>query len=706
MVTMRRITVFLLCGLGLLLAGRVSSQDVLPESKPPQIERLQLVEFRQIPLREAVRLLSELSGLNLAASIEAADTEVSLFLRNVTPKDALTTLTRTHGLFFREDAETGIITIYTNEELQENLQSFRDEETRVFTMLYPNAVDAAQAIQSLYGTRVVVSFGDTGIFALQDLSQRFSRFDLIDGRSQGIGLFGGGGGFGGGGFGGGGFGGGGFGGGGFGGGGFGGGGFGGGGFGGGGLGGLGGGLGGFGGGGFGGGGLLQGANRGVINQANAAVANQGIGGNAPAQNQDLNLNVDDLTPEQIQAVVDAQRGLANEQQLQALQRIQQANIFVTVIPRQNQIIVRTSDPETMEQIADLISKVDVPTPMVLLEVKIMEITLDDGFTSIFDYAFTDGDLTSGSFSNGNILPPVADLFGGGRGLPLVAPTGATIDGTTTPPTVDYELPLTPNGNALFQIVDANFRARVQMLENQNRVTVLASPMLMTANNEVSRLFVGNEVPLNRSFSGGATIGGVGGLAQGGANTTIEFRPVGTTLLITPSINADRTVTLRILQERSNIEENGANVQIPDGNGGFTEQPIDTVNSKTYSGTVVAKDGMTLALGGLIDETVADNRQSVPVLGKLPVVGVLFRDQITGRRRSELVMMIRPYIFNTPAEATCTSEWLVDEHSLHPNAPEAKGTLGTFSPHEVVRPNPPNTPLQTIFRFHSVEPKDF
>ncbi|MEM9825487.1 MAG: secretin N-terminal domain-containing protein [Planctomycetota bacterium] len=677
-------------------------------------EVLELVEFRQIPLREAVRLLSDLSGQNLAASLDASEVEVSLFLRDVSARTALTTLTRTHGLFFREDKESGVITIYTNDELQENLQSFRDEETRVFTMLYPNATDAALAIQSLYGTRVIVSFGDSGIFTLQDLGQRFSRFDLIDGRSQGLGLFGGGGGFGGGGFGGGGFGGGGFGGGGFGGGGFGGGGLGGGfgggglgGFGGGGLGGFGGGgIGGFGGGGLGGGGLLQGANRGQINQANAGIAGGAIGGAGQILNQDLNVDVSNLTPEQIQAVVDAQRGAASEKQLREIQRLQQANIFVTVIPRQNQVIVRTSDPETMQQIADLIAQVDVPTPMVLLEVKIMEVTLDDGFTSIFDYAFTDGELTSGGFSNGNILPPTADIFGGGRGLPLVSPSTAEIDATAAPPTIEYDIPLTPNGNALFQIVDANFRARVQMLENKNRITTLASPMLMTANNEVSRLFIGNEVPLNRSFAGGATIGGAGGIAQGGANTTIEFRPVGTTLLITPSINADRTVTLRILQERSNIDEDGANVQIPDGSGGFTEQAIDTVNSKTYSGTVVAKDGMTLALGGLIDETVGDNRQSVPVLGKLPVVGVLFRDQQTGRRRTETVLMIRPYIFNTPNDATCTSQWLVDEHSLHPNAPTGEGTLGTFSPHEVVRPEPPTTPLETIFRFHSVEPKDY
>ncbi|MEM8669098.1 MAG: hypothetical protein AAGG48_16365 [Planctomycetota bacterium] len=648
-------------------------------------EQLAVVEFRQIPLREVVKLFSEQSGLKLAASIDAGEVEISLYLQDVDARAALTTLTRTHGLFYREDEVSGIITIYTNDELQENLQSFRDEETRVFTMLYPNVIDAANAIQSLYGTRAIVNFGLQGQFELQDLSQRFSRFDLIDGRAQGLGLFGGGGGgFGGGG--GGGFGGGG--------GGF-GGGLGGGGFGGGlGGGGLGGGIGG-----AGGGGLLQGANRGAINQANNTLLNS-AGGNQASFNQDLNLDVSSLTPEQIQAVVDAQRGIANDEQLREVQRIQQASIFVTAIQRQNQLIVRTSDPETMEQIADLIMSVDVPTPMVLLEVKIMEVTLDDGFTSLFDYQFTGGDA-AGAFTDGDILPPEGDLAPGNRFAPLT-PGGAVFD-----PVAGAIVDGTPliNGNALFQVVDDKFRMRVQMLENKNRITTLASPLLMTANNEVSRLFVGNEVPLNRSFSGGGTIAGAGNVANTGANTIIEFRPVGTTLLITPSINADRTVTLRILQERSQIDENGANVQIPDGDGGFTEQAIDIVSSKSYSGTVVAKDGMTLALGGLIDEGVNDSRESVPVLGKLPVVGIMFRDQDTGRRRTELVMMIRPYIFNTPSEATGPSTLLVDEHSLHPNAPEGRQTLGTFSPHEVVRPNPPTNVLQSIFRFHSVEPKD-
>lgn len=668
----------LLCG---EFHGTLGAQETLPA--PVDGQRLELVEFRQVPLREAVRLLSEQTGLNLAASVQAREVPVSLFLRNVEPRAVLTTLTRTHGLFYREDAESGIITLYTNEELQDNLQSFRDEKTQVFTMLYPNAVNAAQAIADLYGVRVVLSYGASSSLVFQDLTERFDRFDLIDGRSQGLGLFGSGStGFGGGGFGGGGFGGGGF-------------------------GGFGGGVGGgfnsgFGGGfngagGLGGGGLVGGFNRNTITRSNRTqIQNQQQPGQLPQQ---APIDVSNLSPQQIQAVVDAQRGIASDAELAELERLRQASIFVTVIQRQNQIIVRTSDPETMDQIAELIANMDVPTPMVLLEVKIMEVILDDGFTSMFDYQFTDGQLAAGQFTSGDVLPPFGDT------LAPAARRFATLNpGVFDPTTAAFGPAAAFGANALFQIVDENFRMRVQMLENKNRVTTLASPVLMTANNEVSRIFVGNETPINRSFSGGASIVNAGGTTTTGANTAIEFRPVGTTLLITPSINADRTVTLRILQERSMIIENGANIQIPDDNGGFTEQAVDTVASRTYSGTVVAKDGMTLALGGLIDETVTDNRQMVPVLGKLPIVGLAFRDQQTGRQRTELVMMIRPYIFNTPSEASCPSQAVMNALSLHPNAPEAKGTLGTFSPHEVIRPQPPANPLQTIFRFHSVEPK--
>ena len=96
-------------------AGWSVAQEQLPA---PANQRLELVELRQLPLREALRALSLQTNLNLVASAAAAEVPVTLYLQNVTPRAALEALTKSHGLFYREDTETGIITLYTNGELQ------------------------------------------------------------------------------------------------------------------------------------------------------------------------------------------------------------------------------------------------------------------------------------------------------------------------------------------------------------------------------------------------------------------------------------------------------------------------------------------------------------------------------------------------------------------------------------------------------------
>lgn len=645
----------LLVAMALSIVPTAHAQEILP---PGQADdgRLKVLEFRALPLRDALRLFSEQTGVNVVASAQAADVPVSLFLHDVTPRAALSTLTKANNLFFREDPTSGIVTVFTNKEFEGNLRSFREERTRVFTLLYPNASDAAQAIADIYGDRVILSGGPDSGQVFQDLSDRFDRFDLVDGRSQGLGLFSGGnGGNGGGG---------------------------------------GGGSGGFGSG-ISGGGLsgvngLQGARRSDLLRDSRADRRL-VEREAATLRPEDSVDISKLSPEQIQALVNAQQGQRGQQVVDQLIRMQQASIYITVIRRQNQVIIRTSDEETMKQMAELIQRLDVPTPLVLLEVKIMEIDLSDDFNSVFDYQFTDGNTLAGQFTNGNILPPAADaLAPGPRRFAPITPGGTGIR----------------EGDMLFQFVNDNFRFRMQLLETKNRVTELATPLLLTANNEVSRLFVGEEVLLNRSFTGPqpiATGDVVVGQQFGAGSTAIEFRPVGTTLLVTPSINADRSVTLRILQETSEIQPDGAKVLVPTDTG-FAPQLIDTVRAKTVSGTVVAKDGLAVAIGGLIQDTARDNRAAVPVVGKLPVIGFFFRRQNTVRSRTELVVMIRPYVFNTPTEASQVSHQLLDILSLHPTAPDGVGTLGTFAPNEVVRPNPPLNPLQTIFRFHNVEPK--
>ena len=228
----------------------------------------------------------------------------------------------------------------------------------------------------------------------------------------------------------------------------------------------------------------------------------------------------------------------------------------------------------------------------------------------------------------------------------------------------------------YQFVNKNFRTRIQLLESKNKVTTLATPMIITANNEVSRLFIGEDRPIVQNISSQTTA--TQGVITSTPNTQFQFVPVGTTLLFTPNINSDHTVTIRLLQVNSSIEPGAATIPLVTGNGNVQQQAVDVVSTQTVSGTVVAKDDLELAVGGLIQDSVTDQRAQVPLLGKIPGLGFFFRRQQAGRSKSELIVVIRPHIISTPAESQAISEKLLGELSIHPKRSGCKKVLSIRS----------------------------
>ncbi|MFW5693248.1 MAG: hypothetical protein ACOCWL_03440 [Thermoguttaceae bacterium] len=403
------------------------------------------------------------------------------------------------------------------------------------------------------------------------------------------------------------------------------------------------------------------------------------------------------------------RNVTASEALQALAKSN--NLWTRVDPESGVVHVSTTeeydrdlatfrDERTMEQITQLIRRLDVPTPLVLLEVKILSVALGDGFNSVFDYQFSDAASVAGGFTSGNILPPVTD------NLNRIVPPRTRRDSPINPETSSDWNNVASNEDLTFQFVNDHFRFRMQLLESKNRVTTLATPLLLTANNEVSRIFIGQTEPFTIGFESPQIV------ATGTTQTNIsgtpitELRDVGQLLLITPSINADRTVTLRIAQQQSRKDEGGATIPVLDTQGQVQQVAVDTVSRQTASGTIVAKDGLTVVLGGLIEEEVADVRAEVPIIGKLPVVGFFFRRQATTRDRNETLIMVRPYVFNTPPESAALSEMRVRDLSVHPTAYDGQPTLNSHAPWEAVRPDPPCNELENTFRFHSVRPRRY
>ncbi|HTR40069.1 MAG TPA: hypothetical protein VMH87_00445 [Pseudomonadales bacterium] len=569
---------------------RVELADKSDTNAPAQ-RIVKLAEFSNATFADAARALSEATGLNIAPSAAAALTRVQIYLTDLPAQDVLENLCTANGLWFRHDARTGVLRVFTVPEFRQDLSSFQEEQTEVFTLLYPNAYDIAYALQNLYGDRMVVDFRDDDNELMDNLQQRFDRFDIVNERSQGFGF----------------------------------------------------------------------NNNNSSGETGSGGYGQGSYGgqtygpvSPPTKNPAAPLNADQIQTLQS----DAESGNVNGQApSDATAKImdKRVNIYVSVVRRQNRIVVRTADQQTLDEISQTIAKLDVPTSQVLLDMKVLSIQLGDSFNSSFDYVFSSGEF-SGSLSDGTIAHPSG---------PGQVPGGTGLQ---------------PN-NLIFQYLGNNFAARLQLLENQNRVTELATPMLLTANNEVSQVFVGEQVPINTSFSGGQTVATVSGAVTTPATTSIQFAPIGTTLLVTPSINADRTVTLRLVQQNSLVNYQGATVLIPTGTG-FENQAVDVVAQRSVSGTFVAKDGIPVMVGGLISEDVHANNSGVPYLSKIPLLGQLFRRDDKGRSRSELVVIIKPYIINTPAEAEGISRELLKNNSIHPNAASMSGTLNTYSTNQV------------------------
>lgn len=565
-------------------------------------QELRHVEFHNVPLKDALQMLAEETSGNFSTSADAGSQPVSLYLRHVPAAVAVEEICKTHNLWFRRDEQTGIQRVLTMEEYQRDLGSFREETDEVFTLMYPNVMEVAVAIKALYGDRVRFSYPQEESADWQDLQARFDRFNLVNRNSQSL--------------------------------------------------------------------NDNAENSGGIGttvlagESGAVYSSSGSGSAYFATPQPASATptqapvVRNLTPERVQQMERARARGTNEaaQAMESL-REQPANIAVTASRRNNLLIVRTSDAQALEDIRSLVRRMDIPTPMVLLEVKILRLNLGDGFRSVFDLQFADvlgqGEDTSllnGGFTTGEILPPLAgSMTPGGTGLKA--------------------------GDMTFQVVNQYFRARLQLLENENRVTALATPMLLTANNEVSRLFLGEERPLVRGITGQTII--TDNSTAVTPNTEIEFRLVGTTLLITPNINADRTVTLRLVQENSSINAGGASIPIVVASGTVQNVSIDVVASKSISGTFVAKDNMAVAVGGLIEEQISNVEERVPFLSRIPLLGYFFKRTTRAKTRQELIVLIRPHVMLTPSESGGISRNVVRDISLHPSAPDGKPTLHTF-----------------------------
>lgn len=176
-------------------------------------------------------------------------------------------------------------------------------------------------------------------------------------------------------------------------------------------------------------------------------------------------------------------------------------------------------------------------------------------------------------------------------------------------------------------------AVVNLLQGNSNVDILSTPHIMTTDNEKAEISVGDRIPVVKGFQ---PVGGAGGLGFGGLQN-VAYEDVKLKFTITPHVNADNEVRVELEQEVSDI---AGQVSIPGGGN----QPI--ISSRTVKSVIVTGDQRTVVIGGLMQDKKSDSESKVPFFGDIPIIGWLFKNWSDTSKKTNLVLLLTPYIVRT------------------------------------------------------------
>ncbi len=282
---------------------------------------------------------------------------------------------------------------------------------------------------------------------------------------------------------------------------------------------------------------------------------------------------------------------------------------VVVTPQVGLIVVKAK-PKTLHAIAEYLSRVeDTLTRQVVLEAKVIEVTLNEGFEAGINW-HTFGDASGGDFAN-------TEHSVGGE---FISGTGETFN---------------PLG-AAFSLNTAfgDFDSTINLLSTQGTVQVLSSPRIATVNNQKAVIKVGSDEFFVTDISSNTVTAG----SAINTNDSPELTPFfsGIALDVTPQISADDEVILHVHPTVSEVTEQIKQI-------GGDPVPLAASTIRESDSIVKARSGQIIVIGGLMQNSSKDNNAGVPWLRKVPVVGNLFKQKVQTSIKSELVILLKPIV---------------------------------------------------------------
>jgi type II secretion system protein D len=354
--------------------------------------------------------------------------------------------------------------------------------------------------------------------------------------------------------------------------------------------------------------------------------------------------------------------------LPAFQEIERA-VVVVAEPISNKILI-SATPRYFAEVLRVIQEIDMQQPQVVIQVLVAEVDLNnseefgieiglqspilftrsvipqtDAFgtgSTIFTNASgtVPGSLVPGGVTVNNVLNPAAQPgfnFNPSTSLgplgnnPLAGPGLVGFQGLGNLG-VGRTSPTSNVGGLVLSAASDTFSLLIRALKVQGRVDILSRPQVMTVDNQTATVQIGQSVP----YLGDTATTATGIVTQAIARTT-----VGVNLAVTPRINPDGTVLMRV---EPNISSLGSTIPLGNGQTGqiFNLQDIQT--------TVLAGDGETVVIGGLITRKDQKNENKVPILGDLPYIGAAFRFRTQSKQKQELLVILTPHVVRSRAEA--------------------------------------------------------
>ncbi len=287
--------------------------------------------------------------------------------------------------------------------------------------------------------------------------------------------------------------------------------------------------------------------------------------------------------------------------------------------RINSLLI-SANPNILGKVLKLVNEMDVPTASVVIEARIVEVSTDyldqlgvrwspDGSS----FTASDKDNSFVASANGNYTKG----FGGSTTVNNPASSAQTVAQTMA----------SLRSGVLSSAISMDFL--VQFLHENTHATVLAAPQISVRNNEMGKLFVGQQVPIQTASQNSGSIG---------LSTSFSYKAVGVILEVTPHINQAGDVALKIHAESSTVEP------------GVQVLGSDVFDTRYFKTDLTAKTGQTLVLAGIIQKQISDTMRKTPLLGNIPGLGWAFKKRDKTTQEVELMVFLRPKVVRTTEDA--------------------------------------------------------